>query len=49
MFLLFGNGEIYNYKELYNFLKIKPTTDSDCEIILHLYMKFGIENTLKLL
>jgi len=43
------NGEIYNYKELYNFLKIKPKTDSDCEIILHLYMKFGVEKTLQLL
>ena len=43
------NGEIYNYKELaekYNFIL---NTNSDCEIILHLYNKFGILETLTLL
>jgi len=46
---LICNGEIYNYKDLYNFLNLTPNTDSDCEIIIHLYIKFGIEETLKLL
>jgi len=47
---LICNGEIYNYKELYNLLPdIMPQTDSDCEIIIHLYAKFGIEYTLKIL
>jgi len=47
---LICNGEIYNYKELYDLLPdIKPKTDSDCEIIIHLYEKFGIEYTLKIL
>jgi asparagine synthase (glutamine-hydrolysing) len=47
---LICNGEIYNYKELYRLLPdVKPKTDSDCEIIIHLYEKFGIEYTLKIL
>ena len=46
---LICNGEIYNYKELYNDLNIVPSTDSDCEVIIHLYNKFGIEKTLALL
>ena len=46
---LICNGEIYNYKELYSALSITPTTDSDCEIIIHLYIQFGIEYTLQLL
>ena len=46
---LICNGEIYNYKELYNQLNIKNNTDSDCEIIIHLYKRFGIEYTLELL
>ena len=37
---LICNGEIYNFKELYEELGIKPTTDSDCEIIIDLFLKF---------
>ena len=37
--ILICNGEIYNYNELYNLLDINPHTDSDCEIIIHLYIK----------
>jgi len=44
---LICNGEIYNYKELYQSLSIEPTTDSDCEVIIHLYLKYGIEYTLQ--
>jgi len=43
------NGEIYNYKELYQLLDITPTTQSDCEVIIHLYNQFGIEYTLQML
>tara|TARA_X000000950_G_C13908246_1_gene657867 strand:+ start:1561 stop:3267 length:1707 start_codon:yes stop_codon:yes gene_type:complete len=46
---LICNGEIYNYKELYKMLDITPNTLSDCEVILHLYKKFGIKHTLQLL
>ncbi len=43
---LICNGEIYNYKELYKKNNFTPTTDSDCEIIIHLYNKYGILKTL---
>jgi asparagine synthase (glutamine-hydrolysing) len=43
------NGEIYNYKELYQMMELEPTTDSDCEVIIHLYKKYGIEQTLQML
>ena len=47
--VLICNGEIYNYKELFKNLKIEAYTDSDCEIIIHLYKQFGIEQTLIML
>ena len=47
--ILICNGEIYNYKELYEDLGIEKTTDSDCEIIIHLYEKYGIDYTLEIL
>jgi asparagine synthase (glutamine-hydrolysing) len=40
------NGEIYNYKQLYETIiqgKYIPKTKSDCEIILYLYQEFGKE------
>ena len=43
------NGEIYNHKELSDMLCRKVESKSDCEIILHLYLKFGIEETLHLI
>ena len=43
------NGEIFNYKELYSMLGVTPATHSDCEVIIHLYKRFGIERTLELL
>lgn len=49
---LICNGEIFNYKELYALLKEKnviPQTDSDCEVIIHLYHHYGIEQTLQML
>lgn len=38
-----ANGEIYNYKELYNDLSdpYEPMTGSDCEVILPLYARYG--------
>ena len=32
------NGEIYNYKKLYESIPSNPTTNSDCEIIIDLYL-----------
>lgn len=46
---LICNGEIYNYKELYGIMDVSPKTDSDCEVIIHLYKKYGIEHTLQML
>ena len=48
---LICNGEIYNYKELIKLLEIENElkTDSDCEIIIHLYEKYGMDYTLQLL
>lgn len=47
--VLICNGEIYNCKELFALLGIVPTTRSDCEIILHLYERYGIEKTLEMI
>ena len=45
--ILLCNGEIYNHTELTEKLKIISTTNSDCEIIIHMYKKFGIEYTIQ--
>ena len=48
--VLICNGEIYNFRELYNCMEdVNPQTNSDCEVIIHLYLKYGIEYTLKVL
>jgi len=47
--VLICNGEIYNYKDLYKFMNVEPSTGSDCEVIIHLYIKYGIEQTLTML
>ena len=46
---LICNGEIYNYKQLAKDMNIKLKTNSDCEIIIHLYTKYGIAQTLTML
>lgn len=47
--VLICNGEIYNYKELYKLMNVIPTTNSDCEVIIHLYLKYGIRQALTML
>lgn len=47
--MLICNGEIYNYKYLYELMNVTPETNSDCEVIIHLYLKYGIEQTLQML
>jgi asparagine synthase (glutamine-hydrolysing) len=44
---LICNGEIYNYKSLYEKMKIMGSTNSDCEIIIHMYLKYGIQYLLE--
>ena len=46
---LICNGEIYNYRELYKIMGVTPKTDSDCEVIIHLYNRYGIVQTLRML
>lgn len=42
-FICVCNGEIYNYKELYDkyLPEYEPKSDSDCEVILPLFIKFN--------
>lgn len=47
--VLICNGEIYNHTELYEMMNVEPTTDSDCEVIIHLYKQYGIEQALQML
>jgi len=47
--VLICNGEIYNWKKLYEDLGFEAKTGSDCEIIIHLYRKFGMDYTLRIL
>ena len=47
--VLICDGEIYNYRELYRYGNLDPKTESDCEVIIHLYRKYGIEQTLQML
>jgi len=47
--ILICNGEIFNYKELYKKHNLNANTDSDCEVIIHLYLLYGIDYTLSLL
>ena len=52
---LICNGEIYNYKELYKMMSehtnelVVPNTQSDCEVIIWLYEKYGMEQCLQML
>jgi asparagine synthase (glutamine-hydrolysing) len=41
------NGEIYNYKELASKYDLHLRTGSDCEIVLNMYLAFGIERTVR--
>ena len=47
--ILLCNGEIYNWRAIYETLRINPSTKSDCEVIIHLYRHFGMKQTLQLL
>jgi asparagine synthase (glutamine-hydrolysing) len=44
--VLVCNGEIYNHREIAERYGFRPESRSDCEIILHLYRRFGIGRTL---
>lgn len=40
---LIANAEIFNYKELADKHDLKLQTNSDCEVLIHLYKKIGLE------
>jgi asparagine synthase (glutamine-hydrolysing) len=44
---LIANAEIFNYKELIKENDFVYRTNSDCEVIIHMYKKYGIEETCK--
>lgn len=46
---LICNGEIYNHEDLFKTMNISPTTHSDCEIIIQLYLRYGIEQTVQMI
>jgi asparagine synthase (glutamine-hydrolysing) len=48
-YVLMCNGEIYNHSELEKIINYTSITGSDCEIILPLFEKFGLEKTCTLL
>ncbi|CAH6421760.1 Glutamine-dependent asparagine synthetase [uncultured virus] len=43
------NGEIYNYHKLISDFSLKCESNSDCEVILHLYNMFGVDKMTRLL
>ena len=43
------NGEIYNYQQLVEENKFTMYSNSDCEVILYLYEKYGIEKLLEMI
>jgi len=45
--ILICNGEIYNFKDLCHKNNFNMYSGSDCEVIIHMYKKFGIEETVK--
>jgi asparagine synthase (glutamine-hydrolysing) len=47
--VLICNGEIYNHEYLFELMNLTPFTNSDCEVIIHLYLKYGIKQTLQML
>ena len=45
-YYLICNGEIYNYNQLAFENNFELKSECDCEIILHMYKKYGIEKTI---
>lgn len=46
---LICNGEIYNHKNLKKEFNLITDSKSDCEVILHLFLKYGLKKTCQLL
>lgn len=48
-YVLICNGEIFNHDELVHQHRLETKTKSDCEVILHLYALYGMDETIKML
>ena len=46
---LIANAEIFNYKALIEENDFDYKTNSDCEVIIHMYKKYGIDDTCKIM
>jgi asparagine synthase (glutamine-hydrolysing) len=46
---LVANAEIFNHADLMRQMNAMPLTSSDCEVILHLYLKYGMHQTLQMI
>jgi len=44
---LMANGEMYNYREIIQKHDLRMRSDSDCEVIYHLYKKLGVPRLLE--
>jgi asparagine synthase (glutamine-hydrolysing) len=44
---LIANAEIYNYQQLASANQFELQTDSDCEVIIHMYRKYGMAEAVK--
>lgn len=44
---LIANAEVFNHKELEKKYQFEIKSKSDCEVILHMYKRFGFERTIK--
>ena len=47
--VLVCNGEIYNSQELYAAMGVVPKSGSDCEVILHLFERYCIDQTVHMI
>lgn len=47
--ILICNGEIFNFNYLHDITGTTLQTGSDCEIIIHLYLKYGMRRALQML
>jgi len=46
-YYLICNGEIYNHTDLIQQNEFQTQSHSDCEVIIHMYEKYGIEETVR--
>lgn len=47
IYFMICNGEIYNHKELEEKYNIKTVSGSDCEVLLHLWLRIGMDEMVK--